>query len=72
MVSGMPQPVIPQALDIDFAQPLCPGVIDLVNPIQVVLQWDVIVNGDLILDMRFEPLEGISSCVMVPRDCGSK
>jgi hypothetical protein len=59
MVSGVPQPATPQALDVHLTRPLCPGVIDLVDPIQAVLWWDVVVNGDLVLNMRLEPFEGI-------------
>jgi hypothetical protein len=51
--------VAPQALDVHLTWPLCPGVVDLVDPIQAVLQWDVVVNGDLVLDMRLEPFEGV-------------
>jgi hypothetical protein len=61
MVSGMPQPAAPQAIDVHLAWPLCPGVINLINPVQVVLRQDVVVNGDLILDARFKPFEGVRS-----------
>jgi hypothetical protein len=61
MVSGMPQPAAPQALDVHLTWPFCPGVIDLVDPIQAVLQQDVVVDGYLILNMRLKPFEGIRS-----------
>jgi hypothetical protein len=55
----MAQAMAPQALDVYLAWPLCPGVIDLVNPVQVVLRWDVVVDGDFVLDARLESLESI-------------
>jgi hypothetical protein len=60
-VSGVPQATAPQALDVYLTRPLCPGVIDLVDPVQAVLWWDVVVDGDFVLDARLEPLEGVRS-----------
>jgi hypothetical protein len=59
VVSGMAQVTAPQALDVHFTWPLCPGVIDLVDPVQVVLRWDVVVDGDFVLNVRLESLEGV-------------
>ena len=60
-VSGVAQATAPQALDVYLTRPLCPGVVDLVDPIQAVLRRDVVVDGDFILDTWLEPLEGICS-----------
>jgi hypothetical protein len=54
----MSQPVAPQALDVDFAQPLCPGVIHLVDPSESCIDWESVVDCDLVLHTRFDPLEG--------------
>jgi hypothetical protein len=60
-VSGVAQAMAPQALDVYFTWPLCPGVVDLVDPIQAVLWRDVVVDGDLVLNMRLKPFEGIGT-----------
>jgi hypothetical protein len=58
-VSGVPKPVAPQALDVDFARPLCPGVIHLVNPSKSCIDREGVIDRDLVLHTRFNPLEGI-------------
>jgi hypothetical protein len=58
-VSGVAQATAPQALDVYLTRPLCPGVVDLVDPVQVILQWDVVVDGYLVLDMGLEPFKGV-------------
>jgi hypothetical protein len=58
-VSGVAQATAPQALDVYFTRPLCPGVVDLVDPVQAVLRQDVVIDGDFVLDAWFESLEGV-------------